>query len=228
MLIQLKHQINLIYKKKTMTKTISRITFLLAGIALFSSSCSETKTKDASINTTATEKTNCLYSFDEAATKVFWAGYKTEDKLKVIGQFKELTTDHKDQQFHSMEELVNGLNFSINTSSSTSGDEIRDLSLKEYFFKLFTENFQINGSLSNMTNESVTATINMFGVSKKINLTYTNTNGILKMKGALSLDEFGAIDAYNSIHTKCFDLHKGKTWDDVDVIIEVSVLKDCK
>ena len=199
----------------------------LTIIVLFSS-CTESKKGEPIVAPVIIENNECLYSFDETATKVFWAAYKTEDKLKVVGQFKELKTDRSDQQFSSLAELVNGINFSINTASSASGDEIRDLSLKEYFFKLFTENFQINGSLAEMNKESITASINMFGSAKNIALTYSLTDGVLKMKGALSLEEFGALKAYNSIHTKCFDLHKGKTWDVVDVIIEVPVLKDCK
>ena len=163
-----------------------------------------------------------------SATKVFWAAYKTEDKLKVVGQFKELKTDRSNQQFSSLEELVNGINFSINTASSASGDVIRDLSLNEYFFQLFTENFEINGSLAEMNEVSITATINIFGAAKNMVLTYSITDEVLKMKGTLSLEDFGAVKAYNSIHEKCFDLHKGKTWDDVDVIIEVPILKDCK
>ncbi len=210
-----------------MIKSIQQRIIALSVFALFAA-CTESKQKDTAVVPAVAEQTDCLYSFDESATKVFWAAYKTEDKLKVVGQFKELKTDRAKQQFSSLEELVNGINFSINTASSASGDEIRDLSLKEYFFKLFTENFTIDGSLAEMTEESITATINMFGVAKNIVLTYSADEDVLKMKGALSLKEFGALNAYNSIHKKCFDLHKGVTWDEVNVIIEVPVLKDCK
>ena len=210
-----------------MIKSFKQISLLFSVIALFSA-CTETKTKNTTETPVLKAKTECFYSFDASATKVFWAAYKTDDKLKVVGQFKELTTDRSTQQFSSLEELVNGINFSINTASSVSGDEIRDLSLKEYFFKLFTDNFEINGVLSAMSDTSITATINMLGVAKEMELSYTLTDKVLKMKGTLSLDEFGAIKAYNSIHTKCFDLHKGKTWDEVNVIIEVPILKNCK
>ncbi|MEZ7838275.1 MAG: YceI family protein [Flavobacteriales bacterium] len=210
-----------------MIKSIQHSVLILSVVALFSA-CTESNKKESTEIPVATEKTECLYSFDASATKVFWAGYKTDDKLKVIGQFKELKTDRSDQQFSSLEELVNGINFSINTASSASGDVIRDLSLNEYFFQLFTENFEINGSLAEMNEVSITATINIFGAAKNMVLTYSITDEVLKMKGTLSLEDFGAVKAYNSIHEKCFDLHKGKTWDDVDVIIEVPILKDCK
>jgi hypothetical protein len=55
----------------------------------------------------------------------------------------------------------------------------------------------------------------------------------LKVRGTFSLEDFGAIKAYQSIQNKCYDLHKGadgisKTWDDVDVIINVPISKVCK
>jgi len=211
-----------------MIKLIKHSVLILSVITLFSACTECCKKSETTESPVVTEKAECLYSFDESATKVFWAAYKTEDKLKVVGQFKELKTDRADQQFSSLEELVKGINFSINTASSASGDEIRDLSLNEYFFQLFTENFEINGSLAEMNEESITASINMFGTAKNIKLNYSADEKVLKMKGTLSLEEFGAVKAYNSIHQKCFDLHKGNTWDDVDVIIEVPILKDCQ
>jgi len=210
-----------------MIKSIKYSVLILSVVALFSA-CTDCCKKSETETPVVAETVECLYSFDESATKVFWAAYKTDDKLKVVGQFKELKTDRTEQKFSSLEELVNGVNFSINTASSASGDEIRDLSLKDYFFQLFTENFEINGSLTEMNEESITATINLFGTIKNIKLTYSADEEVLKMKGTLSLEEFGALKAYNSIHEKCFDLHKGKTWDDVDVIIEVPILKDCQ
>ena len=214
-----------------MIKSIN-LSVLILSVALFSA-CTDSKKNQTTETSVVVEKTDCLYSFDENTSKVFWAAYKTNDKLKVVGQFKELKTDRVGQKFSSLEELVNGLNFSINTASSASGDEIRDLSLKAYFFQLFTDNFEVKGSLAEMKESVVTATIDVFGVQKNIKLTYSLDEDILKMKGTLSLEQIGAVDAYNSIHSKCIDLHKGadgisKTWDDVDVIIEVPILRDCK
>lgn len=211
-----------------MIKTIKQSLLLLSFVGLFSA-CTECCKKNETTEVSAVaEKTDCLYSFDASKTKVFWAAYKTADKLKVVGQFKEIEIGRKGEQFSSLEELVNGINFSINSASSASGDEIRDLSLKEYFFQLFTENFAIDGSLAEMNEESIMANINMFGTDKQIKLTHSISDDVLKMKGTFSLEEFGAVEAYNSIHKKCFDLHKGVTWDDVDVMIEVPIIKDCE
>jgi len=219
-------------KIKQMIKSINHCILILSVVALFSA-CTECKKHQKTETSVVAEKEDCLYSFDESAVKVFWAAYKTTDKLKVVGKFKKLSTTKTKEQFSSVEELVNGVNFSINTASSASGDESRDLSLNDYFFKLFTDNFEINGSLAEMNEGSVTAHLDVLGLDKRMILSYSLEENMLKMKGTLSLEDFGVVKAYNSIHNKCIDLHTGadgisKTWDDVDVIIEVPILKDCK
>ena len=208
----------------------TKVICLLTLFSLFFS-CKQKQVNHVKTN----EKTalNCQYSFDESKTKVFWVAYKTTDKLKVVGHFVEFTTNRTNEQFSSLEEMVNGIKFTINTSTSISNDFVRDMNLKDYFFQLFTDNFEINGSLAEMNEGSVTAHLDVLGLDKQIDLLYSLEENVLKMKGTLSLEEIGAIKAYQSIQEKCIHLHKGndgisKTWDEVDVIIEVPILKDCK
>ena len=59
--------------------------YSLAVISILSlfSACSESSTKKTSETLVVTKDTACVYSYDDASLRVFWAGYKTEDKLKV-------------------------------------------------------------------------------------------------------------------------------------------------
>ena len=175
----------------------------------------------------------CMYGFNEAETKVSWNAYKTTDKVKVMGYFETLTTDRTGMMYGSIQEFVNGIKFSINSSSSLSGDAARDISVRDYFFNLFTENFEINGTLEMVSPKQVTAHLDIYGSDTPVLLSYDVSEGILLMKGSISLNEIGAINAYNSIHEKCIDLHRGldgisKTWDTVDISIEIPVIKDCR
>jgi hypothetical protein len=175
----------------------------------------------------------CMYGFNEAETKVSWNAYKTTDKVKVMGYFETLTTDRTGMMYNSIQEFVNGIKFSINSSSSFSGDAARDISVRDYFFNLFTENFEINGTLEMVSPKQVTAYLDIYGTDTPVLLSYDVSEGILLMKGSISLNEIGAINAYNSIHEKCIDLHRGidgisKTWDTVDISIEIPVIKDCR
>ena len=176
----------------------------------------------------------CLYSFSDSTIKLFWAGYKTTDKLKVLGSFQEIKTNHSDQKFSSIDELVNGITFSINSKSSESGDPIRDANLRDYFFNYLTDNFQINGRFSEYNDAFITANIGVLGDDRQVRFSHSIVNNVLKLRALISLNELGAYKAYNSISAKCYDLHKGpdgisKTWDEVNVLIDVPLItEDCK
>ena len=176
----------------------------------------------------------CIYSFSDSTIKLFWAGYKTTDKLKVLGSFQEIKTNHSDQKFSSIDELVNGITFSINSKSSESGDPIRDANLRDYFFNYLTDNFQINGRFSEYNDAFITANIGVLGDDRQVRFSHSIVNNVLKLRALISLDELGAYKAYNSISAKCYDLHKGpdgisKTWDEVNVLIDVPLItEDCK
>ena len=73
----------------------------------------------------------------------------------------------------------------------------------------------------------------MFGVDTPIALSFSIAEDMLNLRGRISLNEIGAVQAFNSIHDKCVDLHRGpdgisKTWDQVDVTIDIPIVKDCR
>ena len=178
------------------------------------------------------------YQFDIENTKVIWNGYKTNDKVKVVGYFDEFSCDREDQEFSSIEELVNGLQFSIKSSSSLSGDPMRDKNLQDHFFKYLTKDFVINGTLAQPINDSIDVTFDIFGQTKKIRLAFLDNiipgcpyfDHMVEIKGSINLEsQFDALKAYNAISNKCYDLHKGgdgisKTWKQVDVHIKALVV----
>ena len=177
------------------------------------------------------------YQFDIENTKVIWNGYKTNDKVKVVGYFDEFSCDREGQEFSSIEELVNGLQFSIKSSSSASGDPMRDKNLQDHFFKYLTKDFVINGALNSPINDSIDVTFDIFGQTKKIRLAFLDNiipgcpyfDHMVEIKGSINLEsQFDALNAYNAISKKCYDLHKGadeisKTWKQVDVHIKALV-----
>ena len=211
------------------------IPYLLSLSFLLSCNTAQEQTLKVEDKKNETVKSDtCIYSFSDSTIKLFWSGYKTTDKLKVLGSFQEITTNHADQKFSSIEDLVNGITFSINSKSSESGDPIRDANLRDYFFNYLTDNFQINGHVSEYTDAFVTANIDVLGIDRQVKFSHSIVNNILKLRALISLDELGATKAFNSISAKCYELHKGpdgisKTWDEVNVLIDVPLIKeDCK
>lgn len=181
-----------------------------------------------------------LYKLDMTAenTEVNWIGYKTNEKTPVSGSFSEFSSDRENQSFNSIDDLVDGLNFSVSSLSSSSRDDNRDLNLKDHFFKYLTDNFKINGTLGKPINDSIDVYFDVLEENNPIRFAYSTylttskySNKIIQIKGKLNLvNQFNG-EAFNNIHKQCFDLHKGsdgisKTWEEVDVHIKVLVINE--
>ena len=74
-------------------------------------------------------------------TKLIWSRYKTTDKIKVTGTLNKFKSSkiQNNNQYNSIKNLVEGLDFVVDLSSSTSGDEIRDLNLKISFLNILVK-----------------------------------------------------------------------------------------
>ena len=206
------------------------ILFSIVLISCNSNNNKEVKQENSKIS-------NNSYQLDIGKTKVIWNGYKTNDKVKVVGYFNEFSTDRENQEFNSIDELVNGLAFSIKSSSSLSGDPIRDKNLQDHFFSYLTKEFLINGTLGQPINDSIDVTFDVFGQKRTLRfgcqyniIPGSNSDYMIEISGSIDLEsQFGGLKAFNAISKKCYDLHKGadgvsKTWKQVDVLIKALAL----
>ena len=210
-------------------------TFTILIFILFIS-CGRNNNKEVQQEKIKTELDS--YQIDIENTKVIWNGYKTNDKVKVVGYFDEFSCDRQDQEFSSIEELVSGLKFSIKSSSSVSGDPIRDKNLQDHFFSYLTKDFVINGTLGQPINDSIDVDFIILGQTKTLRFgcqynivpDSPNSDYLIEIHGSIDLEsQFGGLQAFNAISKKCHDLHKGadgvsKTWRQVDVLIKTLVL----
>jgi len=203
-------------------------------IVFFLVSCSDSKKekinpKDREV-TNELKKTDVFY-FDSSSAKIIWNGFKTTDKIKVTGQFLEFHSSRNMKEYSSLEELIEGLDFEIYTNSSESGDAVRDLNLKDYFFNKLTENFTLSGTLGKVVDGVIPVTFETLLGSKTVYLNYSFDNkNLVQIKGVIDIkNDLGALTAFDSIHTKCEQLHTGgdgvsKTWGDVEVLIKVPII----
>jgi hypothetical protein len=218
--------------------TYNKLKTLTILIFILFISCGRNNNKEVQQEKIKTELDS--YQLDMANTKVIWNGYKTNDKAKVVGYFSEFSTDRENQKFNSIDELINGLKFSIKSSSSLSGDPIRDKNLQDHFFKYLTDNFVINGTLAQPINDSIDVTFDIFGQTRTLRFgcqyntvpDSDNSDYMIEISGSIDLEsQFGGLQAFNAISKKCYDLHKGadgvsKTWKQVDVLIKALVLNN--
>tara|TARA_B100000579_G_scaffold437976_1_gene470452 strand:+ start:6582 stop:7232 length:651 start_codon:yes stop_codon:yes gene_type:complete len=209
---------------------------LLAFFCVFFLSCvNENKTNKKKELITKIKSENCVFSSDLKATQVIWSGYKTTDKLKVTGQFKKFKSSKifQNNQYESVEDLIEGLDFIIDLGSSVSGDPIRDGNLKDFFFNLLAKNLVIRGQFEKIEGDSINVLLKLFGQEKRFKLGAFYENDMFEIKGTVNIiDQLGAKKAFEGISNKCYDLHKGpdgisKTWEEVEVFIKAPIIKTC-
>ena len=175
-------------------------------------------------------KEDIIYTVDSENIKVIWAGYKTTSKVKVVGLFEEFFFNKEGQEFESINNLLDGLEFEVFINSSNSGDPIRDLNLKNNFFKLLAKEFSIKGNFRQIEKDSLTSFFSHLPENQNLKLGYTYQNEILEIKGRVNLvNQFGGQKAFENIHKLCYELHKGddgisKTWEEIEIHIKVPII----
>lgn len=186
--------------------------------------------KHSEKNNLEPQKENIVYQVDTKNIKVIWGGFKTTSKIKVVGVFKKFSFDKEGQEFKSIKELLNDLNFEVFTNSSNSGDPIRDANLKNNFFKLLDKNFSIKGTFGEPKQDSILTTFHVFPKDQTIKLGYSYKDQLLEIKGKINMaTQLGSTIAFNTIHKLCYELHKGvdgisKTWEEVEIHIKVPII----
>ena len=58
-------------------------------------------------------KEDIIYTVDSENIKVIWAGYKTTSKVKVVGLFEKFSFNKEGQEFGSINNLLDGLEFEV-------------------------------------------------------------------------------------------------------------------
>ena len=166
---------------------------------------------------------------------VGWTAYKTPSKKGVSGIFDTSTYTPANKEGKNFKEILVGSTLAINTTSINSENEGRDKKLVEQFFKLFSTDI-ITAKITDIqakskeTGKPKTGTImidiNMNGVTKNIPMHYTFQKGTMHAHGFLDILDFQGSKALASINKACFDLHQGKTWNDVAITFDMQIKAD--
>lgn len=166
---------------------------------------------------------DCNYQSDSA--KVTWKAFKTYEKIGVGGSFDRVNSSA--QQSLSVEELLKSIKITIDTTSVNSGNTGRDATLVSSFFK--AQNIlTISAKIISAKESKAIADITMNGITKAIPMSYTVHEGKIVGKGIIDLGDFTMLPSLQSINKACFDLHAGKTWQDVEIGFEIVTKSDCK
>lgn len=175
----------------------------------------------------ATLNASCEYEAEELS--VGWVAYKTAAKAGVKGSFDDIELEGGEAE--SFVAMLIGLEAEIETESVNTKNEGRDETLVKSFFRHFTSD-EIKAKVIDVKGDDksgvMTVRLKMNGVNKELPLRYEVSGTSVKANGHIDLFDFSLNKALASINKACYDLHGGKTWNDVAINMELTVEKSCK
>ena len=129
---------------------------------------------------------------------------------------------------------LNGITFSINTSSVNSNDKGRDKKISEIYFKALNT-IDITGSLDSVDQKMKRAilSIAMNGIEIKREVKFNVKGNIVELNINIDVKDWNGAEAVKALNKACEEKHTGKDkesvlWSDVDVIVRTRLIKDCK
>ena len=161
------------------------------------------------------------YQLDAETAIVNWIGYKFTSKKGVNGQMQTVNISNN-QAAESIEEALDGVEFSIPVSSIFSNDDSRDTKLKTLFFGVMDNTEVLSGTVTETSKDGGVISLTMNNETHDLPFTLDTQGKTAYLKATLDLNRWHAQKALESLHKACELLHTGedgisKTWDTVDL-----------
>ena len=156
-----------------------------------------------------------LFGYEPESVEVGFTAFKTPAKVGVSGSFNSVEITGK-KSAESIEEMLTGLGVTIETKSVNSGNEGRDkLLVSDFFLVQFVH--VIQAKIVTVKPDSLVVEITMNNKSVSVPMVYKREENRVMAKGYIDLGDFHMLPSLKGINTACYDLHEGKTWQDVEV-----------
>lgn len=200
---------------------MKKLLLLLTVSALFSCK-NENKTVEiqnstdtAGIEQTETTDSDQLgFAADKTALK--WTAFKTPEKVAVHGSFDSIVVNNTKESVIP-EEILENADFTIYTSSMTTGDVSRDAKIIGLFFNNL-EGQTITGSFGKFSDNTVPVTLKMNNVEAVKDFSYTFENKKIIITGVIDvIEDFKAQKGFDLLEEACAALHMNKSWTDVSI-----------
>ena len=173
----------------------------------------------------AAQKSGCVLA-QKGKVTVEWKAYKTPLKLGVGGTYDDVKYRAAAKEGKNFREILVGSAVTIDTKSVNSKNKARDEKLYNSFFKQMNiQNMEAkiidikaDPKVKNAPRTGIVSVeIQMNGITKTIPMKYSFADSVFDAKGVIDILDFSAKKALTSINKACHDLHKGKTWSDVNI-----------
>lgn len=195
---------------------MKKVALILLAVATLAA-CKPSKKENEKQSQTPT------YQLDSETVIVNWTGYKFTNKTGVKGQMQTVNVSNT-QSGESIQEALNGVEFSIPVSSVFSNDVSRDTKLKTLFFGVMDNTEMLSGTVIKANNNQGVISLTMNNETHDLPYTLNIEGKTAYLKATVDLNTWHAQEALASLHTACEMLHTGadgvsKTWDTVDLDI---------
>ncbi|RUM46209.1 MAG: hypothetical protein DSY46_00340 [Hydrogenimonas sp.] len=165
----------------------------------------------------------CRYSVKDIG--VAWSAYKTPLRVAVGGTFHGIKLQARPDQ--TVDALLEGAHVTIDTATIYSKNRARDAKLVKFFFDVQGVK-TISAEIKSLHKDIADVEIEMNGISKTIPMKLVREENRIEAEGYLDLGDFEMLPALQSINKACYDLHKGKTWQDIKITFEIETKKRCQ
>ena len=162
--------------------------------------------------------------YETKKTDLEWKAYKTPLKIGVGGTFDKVSVQATKNK--SAKEFFETTKITIDTASINSKNSGRDAKLVKSFFQVQNVD-KIEAKVISVEKKIITVAISMNGITKNIPMKMDLDDKELEAEGYIDLADFNMLPSLKSINKACYDLHKGKTWQDVKIEIELELKKVC-
>lgn len=213
--------------------------FTLFSLTFCGENTSDTEeTEDDATEEVAEEKEEkqCKYLYNAQETSVNWAAFKFTEKVEVGGKFDTFEV-LSIQEAETPKEILETLEFSIETGSVNSNNPDRDKKIKEQFFGTMANTGQITGKIVSLDGDDSSGkskvALTMNEKENEIELDYKIEEEKITLTGTINLEDWEAAPAVTALNEICKELHKGndgvsKLWSEVTIFISSTLTKECE
>lgn len=165
----------------------------------------------------------CLY--DAHKSELEFKAFKTPLKVGVKGTFDNYILQTTPSV--SQKELLGSSSVTIQTKEVDTGNKGRDAKLVSSFFEVQGVK-QISAKVVGIHKNIADVAVTMNDITKTVPMKIEFEDDEVELEGVIDLGDFAMLPSLKSINKACYALHKGKTWQDVELTFTIKTEKICK
>lgn len=163
---------------------------------------------------------SCIQLDTQENLKIRWTAFRTDRRLPATLEFSNFTREGKNRG-ENLADLLVGQHVMItaNEEGIESDDPGRNFNVAEFFFKLMKNPYSIHGKILKVGDGIADLEVRMNGKTRVVPMKAVHQGETLSLKGHIDVLDYALHPSLKKITEMC-GVHEGKTWSDVEIVIE--------